>query len=311
MIRTGFIPVPPGREPGFDHADLYPGGSGVGAMGARGGARMYVAHTGADRVDVIDCAARTWLRALPGHPGVAGVLIDAKSDLLFTSDRAAARVSVYRCSDETLLGQVTTGAHPNGLAFDRTRGRLFSFNLGEPVGQNCTASVVDIDRQRVVTTIPLPGRPRWAVWDASTDLLYAAIRDPAQILVISAADLAIQTAFALPAAGPHGLWADGDRLYCAADANALIVLHRDTGAVLASLPLPGTPDVIMCDPQIRHLYVAAGDPGVIVVADTSALEIIEQVPTEPGAHTLGIDPSAHTVYAFLPASCGAAVYQDD
>jgi hypothetical protein len=36
LIRTGFIPIPPGRKPGFDHADVYPAGR-----------RMYVAHTGA------------------------------------------------------------------------------------------------------------------------------------------------------------------------------------------------------------------------------------------------------------------------
>ena len=56
------------------------------------------------------------LRALPDtRPGVAGVLIDSAADLLFTSDRAAYRVSVYRCSDEALLGQVGVGSHPNGL----------------------------------------------------------------------------------------------------------------------------------------------------------------------------------------------------
>jgi hypothetical protein len=38
--------------------------------------------------------------------------------------------------------------------------------------------------------------------------------------------------------------------------------------------------------------------------------VIETVPTEPAAHTLGIDPGRHAVYAFLPDSHGAAVYLD-
>ena len=37
-------------------------------------------------------------------------LIDQDDDLLFSSDRAAARVSVFRCSDEQLLGQVPLAA---------------------------------------------------------------------------------------------------------------------------------------------------------------------------------------------------------
>lgn len=302
LVRSGFIAIPPGARPGFDHADVYQDGSGA--------SRLYVAHTGADRVDVLDCAAAAWLRALPGHPGVAGVLIDAGQDLLFTSDRAAARACIYRCSGEELLARVDVGAHPNALAFDPARRRLFTFNLGDPVGENCTASVISLDPPLVIATIALPGRPRWAVYDPATDQVFANIRDPAQIIAIGAGSLAIEQAIGVPAAGPHGLWLDGDRLFCAADQNALVVLHRDTGAVQATLPLPGAPDVIMHDPKLARLYIAIGEPGVIRVADTRILEIIETVATEPGAHTLGIDPQRHAVYAFLPGSQGAAIYLD-
>src|SRR5262249_23490644 len=133
---------------------------------------------------------------------------------------------------------------------------------------------------------------------------------PAQILVISADSMAVSRMIDVPASGPHGLWIDGEWLYCAADGNALVVLHRDTGEVETVLPLPGTPDVVMDDQALKHLYGAIGDPGVIIVVDTRSQEIIENVPTEPGAHTLGIDPGRHAVYAFLPGSSGAAVYQD-
>jgi DNA-binding beta-propeller fold protein YncE len=302
LTRTGLIPIPSGRKPGFDHADIYRDGAGA--------ARMYVAHTGADRVDVLDCAAGTWLRALPDHPGVAGVLIDADADLLFTFDRAVGQVSVYRCSDETLLARVGVGPQPNGLAFDLVRARLFSFNLGEPIGENCTSSVIDLERRQVIATIPLPGRPRWAGYDPVTDQVYVNIRDPAEILGIGASSLAVDRVIAVPADGPHGLWIDGDRLYCAADGKALVVLHPDTGMVQASLALPGAPDVVMHDRVLGHLYVAIGDPGVIAVADTRSLQITETVPTEPGAHTLAIDPDRHAVYVFLPASGGAAVYEE-
>jgi DNA-binding beta-propeller fold protein YncE len=302
LVRSGFIAIPPGTRPGFDHADLYQDLSST--------SRLYVAHTGADRVDVIDCAAGAWLRALPGHPGVAGVLIDAGQDLLFTSDRAASQACIYRCSSEELLARVDVGAHPNALAFEPARQRLFTFNLGDPAGENCTASVISLGPPHVIATIALPGRPRWAVYDPATDQVFANIRDPAQVIAIGADSLAIEQAIGVPAVGPHGLWVDGDRLFCAADQNALVVLHRDTGAVQATLPLPGAPDVIMHDPGLACLYIAIGEPGVIRVADTRSLEITETVATEPGAHTLGIDPQRHAVYAFLPASQGAAVYLD-
>jgi hypothetical protein len=151
LVRSGFIAIPPGGRPGFDHADVYQDGSGA--------SRVYVAHTGADRVEVIDCAASAYLRALPGHPGVAGVLIDAAADLLFTSDRAAARACIYRCSTEEPLARVGTGPHPNALAFDPGRQQLLTFNLGQPPGHNCTASVISLDPPHLAATIALPGRP--------------------------------------------------------------------------------------------------------------------------------------------------------
>jgi hypothetical protein len=272
---------------------------------------MYVAHTGADRIEVLDCATRAHLRALPAElPGVAGVLIDEEHDRLFSSDRAVARVSVFRCSDEHLFGQVEVGPHPNGLAYDRRRRRLYTFNLGQPLGENCTASLVELDSMRVLAELALPGRPRWAVYDDERDLVYANIQTPAQIVVIDCERLEIVRTLEVPSEGPHGLWLDSGRLFCAADGGALVVLNGDGGEVLKSLPLPGVPDVVMHDADLRRLYVAIGEPGVVCSFDSERLEQLETVETEPGAHTSGWDPVSRCLYVFFPASGGATVYEE-
>jgi DNA-binding beta-propeller fold protein YncE len=299
LRRAGFVPVPPGTGPGFDHADVY-----------RAGQRLYVAHTGAGRVDVLDCVKRTFLRSLPDLPGVAGVLIDEEHDLLFTSDREAARVSVFRCSDEELLGRVAVGPHPNGLAYDRRRRRVYAFNLGEPLGVDCSASVVDLGSMRVIAELPLPGRPRWALYDEERDRVFANIRGPAQITVIDANQATLERRFPVPSAGPHGLWLDSGRLFCAADGGALVVVEPDGGEVLASLPLPGVPDVVMHDPELRRLYVAVGEPGLVCSFDSDRLEQLETIETEPGAHTIGWDPDGRYLYVFCPESCGAKVFEE-
>jgi DNA-binding beta-propeller fold protein YncE len=300
LVRAGFIPIPPGAKPGFDHADIH-----------RERRRLYVAHTGADRIDVLDCNARTYLHALPAElPGVAGVLIDEQHDRLVSSDRGAARVSVFRCSDEQLLGQVEVGPHPNGLAYDRRRRQLYSFNLGEPLGENCTASVVDLETLRVIAELPLPGRPRWAVYDPQRDVVYANIQKPAQIVVIDCERALIERALQVPSAGPHGLWLGSGRLFCAADGGDLVVLDRDSGEVLESLPLPGVPDVVMHDPALERLYVAIGEPGLVCSFDSERLEQLETVETEQGAHTSCWEPISQCLYVFCPASGGSALYEE-
>ena len=209
-----------------------------------------------------------------------------------------------------MLGQVAVGPHPNGLAFDARRRYLYTFNLGEPLGENCTVSVVDVESLKVVTELPLPGRPRWAVFDRERDRVYANILAPAEIAVIDAERCAVAGSFAVPSEGPHGLWLDRARLFCATDGGALVVLDRDDGKVLAALPLPGVPDVVMHDAEIRRLYVAVRDPGVVCSFDSDRLEHLETVETETGAKTTGWDPDSRCLYVFGPASGGAAVYEE-
>src|SRR5262245_12412223 len=301
LKTTGFIPIPPGKQPGFDHADVY-------RREAPATSRLYVAHTGADCIDVIDSLSNSYLHSLPDVPGVAGILINNQQDLLFSSDRGCARVSIYRCSDETLRGRVPVGDRPNGLAYDPVRHHLFVFNIGDPPGVNCTVSVISVDEMQVIATIPLPGRPRWAVYDPSTGQVYANIQKPAEIVVLDSADLRIVRSFKIPVAGPHGLAIAGKRLFCAADGGALVALDRDSGGVLGSVTLPGEPDVVMHNPALDRLYVAIGSPGVVSVIAEHRMETVEVVETEPGSHTIGWNPDTRTLYAFLPRSGGAAVF---
>jgi hypothetical protein len=70
------------------------------------------------------------------------VLIGDEHGFLFSSDRGVSRVSVFRSSDESLLGRITAGTHPNELASDRLRRRLYSLRLRERLGENFSSDAV-------------------------------------------------------------------------------------------------------------------------------------------------------------------------
>jgi DNA-binding beta-propeller fold protein YncE len=300
LRRIGFASVPTGAKPGFDHADVYT---------RPAGGRMYVAHTGADRIDVFDCERGSFLHSLDGHPGVAGVLVDSARDVMLATDRGAARLSVYRASDETRIGDVPVGPRPNAVALDTHEMRAYTFDLGEPIGVGCSSTVVDLATRAVVARIELPGRPRWAVYDASTRAVYANISDPACIVVIDTAAKKIARRIPVPSAGPHGLALVDEVLFCATDAGELVVLDL-AGAVRAQLRLGGVPDVVMYDGDLGRLYVAIGTPGIVQSFDSKSLRPIETVATEEGAHTIGWDPARKQLWAFAPRSCGAIIYQE-
>src|SRR5438445_7070281 len=77
LERIATITLPThAKEGGFDHA----------AVDA-GRARLYVAHTANDAIDVVDCEALGYLHSLPGLPGVAGPLVSEADGRVFTSNR--------------------------------------------------------------------------------------------------------------------------------------------------------------------------------------------------------------------------------
>ncbi len=301
----GFIPLPPhARAGGFDHAAFH-----------RATGRLYVAHTANDALDVIDCAHDRYLHSIPGLSGVAGAFVSDARNLIFTSNRGEDTVGIFAPGDEAAIATVKVGVRPNGLAYDPVRNLLLTANVGDPETPGShTVSIVDVANGVLAAVIAVPGRTRWAIYDAATQAFYVNIMAPPQIVVITAAEpTRVERVFDIPAAGPHGLDLDAasGRLFCACDGRALVTLDPRSGGILDQQPLAGVPDVVFFNPMLQHLYVAIGDPGLIQVFHTQPVRILETVETEKGAHTLGFDPGRNKVYAFLPQSCRAAVYVDE
>jgi DNA-binding beta-propeller fold protein YncE len=298
------IELPPHRSSGgFDHADVHSPTD-----------RLYVAHTGNDALDVIDCAQDRYVESVPGLAAVAGALVSEARGLVFTSNRGENTVSMFAPGAEHGAVKVAVGVKPNGLAFDPVRGILIAANVGDPsIPDSHTVSVVDIGRRERVAEIKVPGRTRWAIYDASLEMFFVNIMSPARIVAIDARDpRKVSREYAVPAAGPHGLDLDPvrGRLLCACDAGTLVAAEAASGRVVAEVPLSGVPDVVFLNHQSRRLYVAVGDPGVIDVIDIDAMRRSEVAPTERGAHTFALDRKRSKIYAFLPESHRAAVFVD-
>jgi DNA-binding beta-propeller fold protein YncE len=290
-------------EGGFDHAAI-----------DRGRGRLYVAHTANDALDVIDVKAGRYVASIEGLKGVAGALVHESEDLLFTSNRGENMIAIMSPSRDESMMKVVVGHRPNGLAYDPDRGVLLCANVGDPGGGHPpSVTLVDVRGGRPLATIPMPGRTRWAVFDPDQGLFFINIADPPRIAVVEAGNPVLAVRYLdVPARGPHGLELDpsGHRLLCACDGGDLVSLDSRSGEVLGTLKLTGAPDVVFLNQSLAHLYVAIGDPGVIDVVDIDAWKTIEAVPTERGAHTLAHDENSNRVYAFLPQTHRAAVFQD-
>ena len=299
----GHVALPEHRKSGgFDHA----------AVHAASG-HVYVAHTANDAVDVFDPASRTHLFSIPDLAAVAGALVSDDSQLVFTSNRGENTIGVFAPGPDPKVTKIAVGLRPNGLAYDARRRLVLVANVGDPdVPRSCTLSMVDIDAGAMRTSIEVPGRTRWTVFDADAEAFYVNIMQPSQIVVIDARNPdRVARTMPVPADGAHGLDFDPatGRLFCACDAGVLITLDARSGKPLNEGKLSGVPDVVWFNPKRRQLYVAVGDPGAIDVFDTRTMQSLGSIATEKGAHTTAFPPSGDALYAFLAATHRAALYE--
>ncbi|MDP1841363.1 MAG: hypothetical protein Q8N31_03680 [Reyranella sp.] len=298
---TGHIILPEHKgKGGFDHA----------AVHAASG-HVYVAHTANDTVDVFNHERH--LFSIPNLTGVAGALVSDEGQLIFSSNRAENTVGIFAPGLDPKVTKVAVGVRPNGLAYDHGRRLLLAANVGDPaIAHSYTLTMVDVGGRAVKASIEVPGRTRWAVFDPAAEVFYVNISDPAVIVVVDAnKPTAIARTIPIPAAGPHGLDFDlaTGRLFCACDAGVLVTLEARSGKVLDQKPLSGVPDVVFFNRQRRHLYIAIGDPGVIDIFSTSPMEKLATIETEAGCHTTALSPAGDRLYAFLPRTHRAAVYE--
>jgi hypothetical protein len=79
---------------------------------------------------------------------------------------------------------------------------FFPFRVVSPF----SLSMVDMRQLRMITSIQVPGRTRWTVFDERAQVFYVNIPDPAHIVVVASADPArVARTIAIPAPGPQGL----------------------------------------------------------------------------------------------------------
>jgi DNA-binding beta-propeller fold protein YncE len=296
LTPAGVVDLPPFRASSFDHGDVHL------ATG-----RIFVAHTGAGTVEVIDADRVTHVRTLPGCPEASGVLCVQDDGLVFAAARGAGTILVIDAVTSSVVNEVASGPMPNGLAWDRRHRLLLVADVEDMI-----ARLLDPERGETVARAALPGRPRWCVYDPDRARFLVNIKEPACVAVIDADPFRVVARWPVATAGPHGLDLDlgKDRAFVACDGGSVAALELSTGSQVGGADIGGAPDAIWHNAERGRLYVAIGTPGLIDVVDTTTMTRCERLATEPGAHTTAFDPVRQRLAVFLPHSCRAALYRE-
>jgi DNA-binding beta-propeller fold protein YncE len=260
--------------------------------------RLYVSH--ATHVVVVDPDAGKVVGDIPDTPGVHGIALAPDLNRGFVSNGRGNNVTIFDLKTLKAISQVaTTGDNPDSIRFEPKSGRVFTFN-----GRGNNSTAIDAKTGMVVGTIPMGGKPEFAVADDKGHV-YANIEDTNEVVEIDAAKAAVTKRYSIaPCMGPSGLAIDVKkrRLFSVCSNRVMAISDPDAGKVLASPAIGAGSDGVAFDPSTGYAISSNGGDGTLTVVQEMGgkYDVVENVATARGARTITLDEKTHNVY--LPAA---------
>jgi YVTN family beta-propeller protein len=251
--------------------------------------RLYVSRS--DRVVVLDVRSGRQVGEIDGLSGVHGIAIAQDLHRGFISNGRANTVTVF--DPATLKAERTIavkGENPDAILYDPYSKRVFTFN-----GHSHDASVIDASSGKLLGTIPLPGKPEFAVSDGKGHV-YDNIEDKGELVEIDPRAMKVTHTWALKdCQDPSGLAMDlaHHRLYSVCQNNNMAVTDADSGKPVASVPIGDGPDAAAFDSQRHLVFSSNGGSGTLTVVHEDSADhysVLAKVPTQKSARTMALDP---------------------
>jgi hypothetical protein len=259
--------------------------------------RVYISH--GTHVVVMNADTYAIEGDIPDTPGVHGIAIAPDLGRGFISSGRANTVTIFDLKMLKTIGAAKTDANPDAIVYDSVSKRVFSFN-----GRGKNATVINATDGTVVGTIPLGGKPEFAVADGKGKM-FVNNEDTSEVMEIDTQKLTVTHHWPLaPCKSPSGLAMDlkTRRLFAGCDDKVGVVVNADTGKVIAKLTIGDGVDANAFDPGTDYAFASNGDGTLTVIHEDSPdkFTVIDNVPTKKSARTMGLDLKTHNI--FLPAA---------
>ncbi|MEO9077875.1 MAG: YncE family protein [Rhodanobacter sp.] len=250
-----------------------------------------------DRVLVIDVDQHKQIGTINNTPGVHGIALAPELGRGFTSNGKNASVTEFDLATLKTLATITgTGEKPDAIVYDSRSHHVFTFN-----GHSHSASVIDPAKHAVIATIPLPGKPEFAVSDGAGHI-YANIEDKSELVQIDISTNKVLQVWPLaPCQSPSGLAIDiqHHRLFSVCDNQVMSVTDALDGHHVATVPIGDGPDAVVFDATKSMIYSSNGESGNITAVhedNPDHYRVTGTIPTQIGARTEALDPKSHRLY---------------
>ena len=274
--------IPVGGDGGWDYLSVDSGAQ-----------QLYVSH--ASKVVVIDLAKDAVVGEITNTPGVHGVALAPELNRGLVTCGRENKAALVDLKTLATLSKTDTGANPDGMLYEPGHQEFYTFN-----GRGESATVIDAKSGKVVATIPLGGKPEFAVADSTAGLVFNNLEDKSELVAIDTAKHTVVNRWPIaPGEEASGLAFDekNHHLFLGCGNKLMAMVDSTTGKVLATVPIGDGVDANAFDPGTQLAFASCGDGTVTVAkADGDKLTVVQTLTTEKGARTMTIDPATHKIY---------------
>jgi DNA-binding beta-propeller fold protein YncE len=275
--------IPVGGEGGWDYLSI-----------DAPGRRLYVSH--ATKVVVIDLEKEAIVGEIPDTLGVHGVALAPDLGRGFTSNGGENKSSIVDLKSLKPVAKVETGQNPDGMLYEPGQQEVYMFN-----GPGQSATVFAAKTRTVVATIPLIGKPEFAVADVKAERVYNNLEDKSEVAVIDTKTHQVVSRWPIsPGEEPSGIAIDPahQRLFLGCANQKMVMMDSTTGKVVAFVSIGSGVDANAFDLGTQLAFASCGDGTVTIAHEDSPdkLSVVQTLKTKPRAKTMALDPQTHKIY---------------
>ena len=258
------------------------------------GQRLFI--TRGSHVMVVDANTLKVSGDIPDLSGIHGVALAPELGRGFVSNGGDNSVTVFDLKTLKKLDSVKVGERPDAILYDPFTKHVFTFNA-----RSKDSTVVDAASDKAVGTVPLGGKPEFAVSDGKGKV-YVNIEDKSEIAAIDATKLSVLKRWSLsPCQEPSALALDvvHHRLFAGCDNKMMAVVDSDTGKVLTTMPIGAGVDAGRFNPNTQEVFMSCGGDGVLTIIHEDSPDkytVTQNLATAKGARTMAMDYASHTAY---------------
>jgi len=257
---------------------------------------LYVPRT--THTMVIHADSGKTLADIPGQTRNHGVALVPGAGRGFISDGEDGSVTIFDLKTNQALGKVKAEDDADGLIYDPASKKIW-VSCGDAAALIPISPDVDPKTGKADAAVALGGKPEFLVSDGHGKI-FVNLEDKDQVAVVDTKAMKVVDRWSTgPGGEPVGLSMDREhhRLFIGCrKPQKLIVMNSEDGKVLADLPIGAGVDATRFD---NGFAFASCRDGTLAVARETApgkFEIVQTVKTPPGARTLDVDPTTHTLY---------------